>query len=57
MDRKLYGSIMLAASIVYGALIGLLAVLDSGALVPAAIIGGAVIGLGWALSGSVTRAP
>lgn len=55
MDRKRYGSIMLAASIVYGALIGLLAVLDSGALVPAAIVGGALIGVGWALYGSVTR--
>lgn len=55
MDRKRYGAIMLAASIVYGALIGLLAALDSGAVVPVAIIGGALIGLGWALYGSVTR--
>lgn len=51
MSRRQLGAIMLALSIVYGGLIGLLAVLGSGAVSAVAIIGGTIVGLGWALSG------
>jgi hypothetical protein len=46
---------LFALTILYGLLIGLLAMLDAPALGLVAAIGGVLLGLGWAFAGRFTR--
>lgn len=55
MDPKRYHAAMLVATIVYGSAIGLLAMLAPDSMIVVAIAGGALVAIGWALAGSVTR--
>ena len=47
MNNKKYSALMLALSMIYGAIVAVLAVTGSSALEIVAIIGGAIIGIGW----------
>jgi hypothetical protein len=51
MNRKQINSVMIVLSLVYAATIGLLATLGSSAVGTASIVGAAVLGLGWSISG------
>lgn len=51
MNRKQINTVMIVLSLVYGATIGLLATLDSGVVGTVSIVGAAVLGLGWSVSG------
>ncbi|MFI6326268.1 hypothetical protein ACIBG8_52720 [Nonomuraea sp. NPDC050556] len=51
MNKNLYRSIMLALSILYGALIAILALVGTGNLGVIAAVGAVVLGAGWALYG------
>ena len=51
MTKKKSGLVLLILSMVYGAVIALLAVAGSSALTTVAIAGGAVLGIGWATVG------
>ncbi|MET7330106.1 hypothetical protein [Nonomuraea sp. NPDC005650] len=57
MNQKTYLRLMLALSVIYGMLIALLAVLQTGGIGVVAIVGGLVLALGWALSGIVAKRP
>ncbi|MFI6100171.1 hypothetical protein ACIA8G_31885 [Lentzea sp. NPDC051213] len=51
MTKKKSGLVLLILSMVYAAVIALLAVSGSGALTVVAIAGGALLGIGWATVG------
>ncbi|MGW6933138.1 hypothetical protein ACWGE0_23985 [Lentzea sp. NPDC054927] len=51
MTKKKSGLVLLILSMVYAAVIALLAVSDSSALTAVAIAGGALLGIGWATVG------
>jgi hypothetical protein len=55
MNKDLFRRIMLALSVVYGLLVGALAMLDDDATGLVAIIGAAVIGVLWTVFGMVGR--
>jgi hypothetical protein len=57
MTQKTYLRLMLALTVIYGVVIALLAVLQTGGVGVAAIVGGLVVGLGWALTGIVAKRP
>ncbi|MFI7125200.1 hypothetical protein ACIBQ1_05860 [Nonomuraea sp. NPDC050153] len=57
MNQKTYLRLMLALSMIYGVVIALLAVLQTGGLGVVAIVGGLVVALGWALTGVVAKRP
>lgn len=54
MNKHIYRTVMLALSLVFAALIAILALLGSGAIGPVAGVGGVLLGLGWALYGVLT---
>ncbi|MEU0883305.1 hypothetical protein ABZ345_32255 [Lentzea sp. NPDC005914] len=55
MTRKKSSLVLLILSMVYAAVVGLLAVTDSSALTAVAIAGGALLGIGWATSGYLSN--
>ncbi|WP_330270250.1 hypothetical protein OG205_23500 [Lentzea sp. NBC_00516] len=55
MTRKKSGLVLLILSMVYAAVIALLAVADSSLLTPVAIAGGALLGIGWATVGYLSN--
>jgi len=55
MNKDLFRRIMLALSVIYGVLVGVLAMVDSGATGLVAIIGAIVIGLLWTAFGMIGR--
>ncbi|MBO2453015.1 hypothetical protein J4573_38395 [Actinomadura barringtoniae] len=55
MNKDLFRRIMLALSICYGVLVGVMAMFDSGATGLVAIIGAIVIGILWTLFGMFSR--
>ncbi|MFI6734725.1 hypothetical protein ACIBI9_17505 [Nonomuraea sp. NPDC050451] len=57
MTQKTYLRLMLALTMVYGVVIALLAVLQTGGVGVVAIVGGLVVGLGRALTGVVAKRP
>ncbi|MFF4617093.1 hypothetical protein [Nonomuraea jabiensis] len=57
MTQKTYLRLMLALTMVYGVVIALLALLQTGGVGVVAIAGGIIVGLGWALTGIVARRP
>ncbi|MBB5778667.1 hypothetical protein AB0K16_16495 [Nonomuraea jabiensis] len=57
MTQKTYLRLMLALTVVYGVVIALLALLQTGGVGVVAIVGGLVVGLGWALTGIVAKRP
>ncbi|MFG6192229.1 hypothetical protein [Nonomuraea sp. JJY05] len=57
MTQKTYLRLMLALTVVYGVVIALLALLQTGGVGVVAIVGGLVVGLGWALTGVVAKRP
>ncbi|MEW1842247.1 hypothetical protein AB0392_30260 [Nonomuraea angiospora] len=57
MNQKTYLRLMLALTVVYGVVIALLALLGTGGVGVVAIVGGVVVGLGWALTGVVAKRP
>ncbi|MBE1591531.1 hypothetical protein ACFPOI_13395 [Nonomuraea angiospora] len=57
MNQKTYLRLMLALTVVYGVVIALLALLETGGVGVVAIVGGVVVGLGWALTGVLAKRP
>ncbi|MEU6785648.1 hypothetical protein ABZ912_41210 [Nonomuraea angiospora] len=57
MTQKTYLRLMLALTMVYGVVIALLTLLQTGGVGVAAIVGGVIVGLGWALTGVLTKRP
>ncbi|HEY0641032.1 MAG TPA: hypothetical protein VGD67_25650 [Pseudonocardiaceae bacterium] len=55
MDRRRIATVMLVLSVVYGALVGILGMLQSAALPIVAIAGGALIAIGWVVTGLTGR--
>ncbi|HEU5030047.1 MAG TPA: hypothetical protein VFV01_34405 [Spirillospora sp.] len=55
MNNNPIRAALFALTILYGLLIGLLAMLDTPALGLVAAIGGVLLGLGWAFAGRFTR--
>ncbi|SDH01177.1 hypothetical protein [Nonomuraea jiangxiensis] len=55
MNQKTYLRLMLALTMVYGVLIAVLALLGSGGVGATAVAGGIIVGLGWALTGVLTK--
>ncbi|WP_433440179.1 hypothetical protein [Nonomuraea sp. CA-141351] len=55
MNRKTYLRLMLALTMTYGFLIAALSMLGIGDIGLVAIVGGLVVGLGWALSSVVVK--
>ena len=55
MTRKKSGLVLLILSMVYAAVIALLAVSGSSALTAVAIAGGALLGIGWATVGYLSN--
>lgn len=51
MDRKKINTVLVILSMIYGAVVGTLAAVGSGALTLVAIIGGALLGISWASVG------
>ncbi|MFG1702570.1 hypothetical protein ACFLIM_05200 [Nonomuraea sp. M3C6] len=54
MNQKTYLRLMLVLTLVFGAVIALLALLDIGNIGIVAAAGGIVVGLGWALTSVVS---
>ncbi|MEV4011847.1 hypothetical protein AB0J35_15200 [Nonomuraea angiospora] len=57
MTQKTYLRLMLALTVVYGVVIALLALLQTGGVGVVAIVGGLIVGLGWALTGVLAKRP
>lgn len=57
MTQKTYPRLMLALTVVYGLVIALLALLQTGGVGIVAIVGGVIVGLGWALTGLLAKRP
>ncbi|WP_431927509.1 hypothetical protein [Nonomuraea jabiensis] len=57
MTQKTYLRLMLALTMVYGVVIALLALLQTGGVGVVAIVGGLIVGLGWALTGIIAKRP
>ncbi|MEV6030110.1 hypothetical protein AB0L65_03115 [Nonomuraea sp. NPDC052116] len=57
MTQKTYPRLMLALTVIYGLVIALLALLQTGGVGIVAIVGGVIVGLGWALTGILTKRP
>ena len=57
MTQKTYLRLMLALTMVYGVVIALLALLQTGGVGVVAIVGGLIVGLGWALTGIIAQRP
>ncbi|MEV0236596.1 hypothetical protein [Nonomuraea sp. NPDC050786] len=55
MNQKTYLRLMLILTIAYGVLIAALAMLGIGNVALVAIVGGLVVGLGWALTAVVAK--
>jgi hypothetical protein len=55
MDPKLSARILVALSIAYGVTIGILGMVDSGAITAVAVIGALVLGALWVVRGLVMR--
>ena len=55
MTRKKSGLVLLILTLVYAAVIALLAVAESSALTAVAIAGGALLGIGWATVGYLSN--
>jgi membrane associated rhomboid family serine protease len=51
MNQKSYVRMMLVLTVLFGVLVGALAILGSGGVGVVAAIGGIIIGLGWAFTG------
>ncbi|GAA3532423.1 hypothetical protein GCM10022419_009360 [Nonomuraea rosea] len=54
MNQKSYRRLMLALTLVFGALIAVLALLQIGDIGIVAAVGGIILGLGWALTAVLT---
>ncbi|MER5998751.1 hypothetical protein ABT120_09275 [Nonomuraea angiospora] len=57
MTQKTYPRLMLALTVIYGLVIALLALLQTGGVGLVAIVGGVIVGLGWALTGILAKRP
>ncbi|MET9249819.1 hypothetical protein ACIHFD_13960 [Nonomuraea sp. NPDC051941] len=57
MTQKTYPRLMLALTVIYGLVIALLALLQTGGVGVVAIVGGVIVGLGWALTGILAKRP
>ncbi|MFC4113079.1 hypothetical protein [Nonomuraea zeae] len=53
MNQKSYLRLMLALTLIFGASIAVLALLQVGDIGIVAAVGGIILGLGWALAGTV----
>ncbi|WP_153261696.1 hypothetical protein [Nonomuraea phyllanthi] len=55
MNQKAYLRMMLVVTVAYGVLIALLAMFGVGGIGVVAIVGGIIVGLGWALTGVLAK--
>jgi hypothetical protein len=53
MNKNLFRTVMLALSLIFAALVGILSILEAGSITTVAAVGGVLLGLGWALYGVV----
>jgi hypothetical protein len=55
MDPKLSARVLVALSIAYGVTVGILGMVDSGAITAFAVVGALVLGALWAVRGMLMR--
>ncbi|NRQ32865.1 hypothetical protein HII36_13585 [Nonomuraea sp. NN258] len=55
MNQKVYLNVMLILSMLFGALVAVLAIFHLGNVGTVAVIGGIILAIGWALTGIVPK--